>query len=45
MTLTCNKCDGPVRVYDSNGADYPATRVEFLRCENCGNEQENILKP
>jgi len=43
MTLRCNACDGPVRVYDDNGAEYPETRVEFLRCEDCGHEQKNVL--
>jgi len=43
MTLRCDVCEGEVRVYDSNGAEYPETRVEFLRCQNCGHEQKNVL--
>ena len=43
MTLTCNACDGPVQVYDDNGAEYPETRIEWLRCQDCGHEQKNVL--
>ena len=43
MTLDCNNCGGPVQVYDDNGAEYPETRVEFLRCQDCGHEQKNVL--
>jgi len=43
MTLTCNVCDGAVVVFDDNGAEYPETRVEQLRCQNCGHEQTNVL--
>ena len=43
MTLRCNACDGPVRVYDDNGAEYPETRVEFYECADCGHEFRKVL--
>jgi len=43
MTLRCPKCDGEVQVYDSNGAEYPETRVEQVRCQVCGHEFQHTL--
>jgi len=43
MTLRCNVCDGPVRITDDNGAEYPETRVEFYECQDCGHEQKKVL--
>jgi len=43
MTMRCPQCDGEVRVVGDNGAVYPETRVEELRCQICGHEFTHTL--
>lgn len=43
MTLRCTACNGIVELVDSNGAEYPETRVEIYECEECGHEQREVL--
>ena len=43
MTMRCPRCDGPVRVFDTNGATYPETLVEQVRCQDCNHEFTNVL--
>jgi len=42
--MTCPNCQSSDWVVvDSNGADYPETRVEQCKCNNCENEFTNVL--
>jgi len=43
MTHTCPMCDGPVQIFDDNGAEYPETRVEWFRCQTCNHEFRKVL--
>jgi len=45
MSMRCPECDGEVQVFDSNGADYPETRVEQVRSQVCDHEFTNTLTP
>jgi hypothetical protein len=43
MSLRCPDCDTPaVEIVDSNGAEYPETRIEWYECEN-GHEFRKVL--
>ena len=44
MTLACPECDcTDVELVDDNGAEYPATRVEFYDCQDCGHRFREVL--
>lgn len=44
MTLRCRNCGcTDVRLTTDNGAEYPATRVEWYECVDCGNEFRKVL--
>jgi len=43
MSLRCPDCDSPaVEIVNSNGAEYPETRVETYECDN-GHEFKKVL--
>jgi DNA-directed RNA polymerase subunit M/transcription elongation factor TFIIS len=42
--MTCPSCGTTNwHVVDSNGAEYPETRIEFCECQECGHEFRNVL--
>jgi len=44
MTLSCPSCDcRDIELVDDNGAEYPETRVEFYRCNQCSDEFRKVL--
>jgi ribosomal protein S27E len=44
MTLSCYDCGSiDLALVSDNGAEYPETRIEDYRCEDCGNEQRKVL--
>jgi hypothetical protein len=43
MTITCDKCDGPMEVTDTNGAEYPEPLVETRTCQSCGYTTTGVL--
>jgi len=40
MTLTCNACDGPVQVYDDNGAEIPRRESSFFGVRTAATNSE-----
>ena len=42
--IRCQNCEcTDVRLVDSNGAQYPQTRVELYECADCSHEQRKVL--
>jgi transcriptional regulator NrdR family protein len=42
--LRCPCCQTTdIRLVDDNDADYPETRVEWYRCQQCSNEFTKVL--
>jgi transposase-like protein len=43
-TLSCPRCQTTdIRLVDDNDADYPETRIEWYRCQQCNYEFTKVL--